>query len=108
MPHEFLNVLHPSSNPIWRIASLGLVLFFFAFVSKRKHLLATLLRLEGLILIAFVLISYRTSTGENFHTFVLVFLTLVACEGALGLSLLILIVRNHGNDYFRLINTLNC
>ena len=40
--------------------------------------------------------------------FVLFFLTLAACEGALGLALLVCIVRSHGNDNFVGFNMLRC
>ena len=40
--------------------------------------------------------------------FRLFFLTLAACEGALGLALLVSIVRTHGNDNFRRFRVLKC
>lgn len=86
----------------------GLLLFAYAFVSKRKQLLATLLRLEGLILLVFFLLGYSRSRLIGLRRFILVFLTLVACEGALGLSVLISIVRRHGRDYFNSLNSLIC
>nr|BBB16280.1 NADH dehydrogenase subunit 4L [Pagurus minutus] len=79
--------------------SMILVSFFmvfsglWSFVSYRKHLLNTLLSLEFIMLGIF---------------FLLFFLTLAACEGALGLSLLVSIVRSHGNDYFNSFSTLGC
>uniref|UniRef100_A0A3Q2YWT0 NADH-ubiquinone oxidoreductase chain 4L n=1 Tax=Hippocampus comes TaxID=109280 RepID=A0A3Q2YWT0_HIPCM len=65
----------------------------WVFVAKRKHLLNTLLRLEVL--------GYESY-------FILFFLTLAACEGALGLALLVSIVRSHGNDCFRKFRVLQC
>lgn len=85
----------------------GIFLFLIRFISKRKHLLRTLLRLEGLILIIFMLLS-QLRIVSNFYNFLLIFLSLVACEGALGLSLLVLIVRNYSRDYFKSINSLKC
>jgi NADH-ubiquinone oxidoreductase chain 4L len=35
-------------------------------------------------------------------------LTLTACEGALGLSLLVSLVRTHGGDNFNSLNALQC
>lgn len=79
-----------------------------AFVSNRKHLLNTLLSLEFIILGIFWLIMvYISSVGIETYL-VLFFLTLVACEGALGLSLLVSIVRTHGNDCFRTFRILQC
>ena len=40
--------------------------------------------------------------------FRLFFLTMAACEGALGLALLVSIVRTHGNDNFRSFRALKC
>lgn len=94
-------------NPLWLLIIQGTCLFLLAFVSKRKHLLATLLRLEGLILIIFIALSCLCSF-LNFYAFLLIFLSLVACEGALGLSLLVLIVRNYRRDYFKSMNSLIC
>nr|YP_010625203.1 NADH dehydrogenase subunit 4L [Procambarus dupratzi]WBG72643.1 NADH dehydrogenase subunit 4L [Procambarus dupratzi] len=71
-----------------------------SFVSNRKHLLNTLLSLEFMMLGVFwVMVMYIMSVGVEMY-FVLFFLTLGVCEGALGLSLLISIVCSHGNDYF--------
>lgn len=79
-----------------------------SFVSNRKHLLNALLRLEFIMLgiFWFMTIFLRRVGNEIYLT--LFFLTLVACEGALGLSLLVSVVRTHGNDYFNLFNSLQC
>nr|UPX88308.1 NADH dehydrogenase subunit 4L [Astacus leptodactylus]WRI60332.1 NADH dehydrogenase subunit 4L [Astacus leptodactylus] len=81
----------------------SLLMFFCgmsAFISNRKHLLNTLLSLEFLMLSNFWAMSlYFSSVGIEVYV-VLFFLTLGVCEGALGLSLLVSIVRSHGNDYF--------
>lgn len=79
----------------------------WSFVSKRKHLLSTLLSLEFIVLrlffyIFFVLLSYF----ELY--FLMYFLTLGVCEGVLGLGILVSIIRSHGNDYFRSFNILQC
>lgn len=81
---------------------------FIAFVSTHKHLLNALLRLEFIILgiFWFIVIFLRIVAKETYLT--IFFLTLVACEGALGLSLLVSIVRTHGNDCFTAFNSLQC
>jgi len=80
----------------------------WVFCRKRKHLLNTLLSLEYIILRVFWLIikSLRFMGQEIF--FSLFFLTFAACEGALGLALLVSIVRTHGNDQFINFNLLQC
>nr|YP_010164369.1 NADH dehydrogenase subunit 4L [Scyra compressipes]QRM82007.1 NADH dehydrogenase subunit 4L [Scyra compressipes] len=76
----------------------------WGFISNYKHLLNTLLSLEFLMLGIFWLVSLQmTSLGSEIY-FSLFFLTFAACEGVLGLSLLILIVRSHGNDQFSSFN----
>lgn len=78
------------------------------FISNRKHLLATLLRLEFIVLgIYTLLFIYLISLGLEIY-FTIVFLTFAVCEGALGLSILVSIIRTHGNDYFQTFRVLQC
>jgi NADH:ubiquinone oxidoreductase subunit K len=44
--------------------------------------------------------------GEQF--FLPIYLGIAACEGSLGLAVLVCLVRSHGRDKFILINTLGC
>lgn len=80
----------------------------WVFVSKRKHLLNTLLSLEYIILRIFWFICLHVCLLGYESYFVLFFLTLAACEGALGLALLVSIVRTHGNDCFSRFRVLQC
>nr|YP_009740468.1 NADH dehydrogenase subunit 4L [Ceratophysella communis]QID03195.1 NADH dehydrogenase subunit 4L [Ceratophysella communis] len=83
------------------IGSIFLVIFMsgmWIFSSKRKHLLATLLSLEFMVLGVFILFFMFISLSSYFYS--LVFLTFTACEGALGLTILISMSRTHGADYF--------
>ena len=80
----------------------------WVFCSKRKHLLNTLLRLEYIILSVFWLIVLLLCYMGYEIFFSLFFLTFAACEGALGLALLVSIVRTHGNDRFGHFNLLQC
>nr|AXS65867.1 NADH dehydrogenase subunit 4L [Tenebrionoidea sp. 10 KM-2017] len=69
------------------------------FSMKRKHLLSMLLSLEYLVVFLFFLMYlYLSKTGEM--NFSLVFLTFTVCEGSLGLSIMVSLIRTHGNDYF--------
>nr|YP_003433950.1 NADH dehydrogenase subunit 4L [Siphlonurus immanis] len=84
--------------------SLGILVF----VSSRKHLLATLLSLEFIVLSLYVfLFSYLSNLGSELY-FSMVFLTFAVCEGALGLSVLVSMIRTHGNDYFQSFSILQC
>ena len=78
------------------------------FVSVRKHLLNSLLRLEFIMLGIFFLMNNCLSLIGSELYFSLFFLALAACEGALGLALLVSIVRSHGNDYFGGFRSLEC
>nr|YP_009540733.1 NADH dehydrogenase subunit 4L [Pleoticus muelleri]AYQ22926.1 NADH dehydrogenase subunit 4L [Pleoticus muelleri] len=80
----------------------------WVFVSKRKHLLNTLLSLEYIMLSVFWFMSINLSSLGHEGYFVLFFLTLAACEGALGLALLVSVVRTHGNDCFSSFSVLQC
>ena len=96
-------------NNLYSITSIFVILRgFIIFTRHRKHLLNTLLRLEFIILgIFFCIIGCICFLGYERY-FVLFFLTLAACEGALGLSLLVSIVCFHGNDCFRSFRSLGC
>nr|APX39858.1 NADH dehydrogenase subunit 4L [Longitarsus tabidus] len=74
---------------------MGLVSFIF----NRKHFLLMLLMLEFIVIIMyFNMFLYLSLLNYEFF-FSMIFLTMSVCEGALGLSILILMVRMHGNDY---------
>nr|QWB85699.1 NADH dehydrogenase subunit 4L [Peithona prionoides] len=73
----------------------GLIVFSL----KRKHLLIMLLSLELMILsLYFNIFIYLSLVGNEFF-FSLIFLTMSVCEGVLGLSILVCMIRTYGNDY---------
>jgi NADH-ubiquinone oxidoreductase chain 4L len=84
------------------------ILACIVFISNRKHLLVTLLRLEYLILSLFLfLFIYLLRSCIEIY-FLIVFLVFRVCEGALGLSILVSMIRTHGNNYFQSFNSLIC
>jgi NADH-ubiquinone oxidoreductase chain 4L len=88
-----------------------LYLFFIgllAFVSRRKHLLSTLLSLELIVLSLFILLFIFLNLLSYELYFSIIFLTFRVCEGALGVSILVSIIRTHGNDYFNSFSLLQC
>nr|YP_002274311.1 NADH dehydrogenase subunit 4L [Parafronurus youi]ABY53358.1 NADH dehydrogenase subunit 4L [Parafronurus youi] len=92
------------------VVLLILVMFMgvLVFISNRKHLLATLLSLEFIVLSIYsLLFVYLISMGLEMY-FTMVFLTFAVCEGALGLSILVSMIRTHGNDYFQSFSVLQC
>lgn len=75
----------------------GLIVFRI----KRKHLLLILLSLEFVVISLYLNIFVYTRRLGNEQFFVIIFLTFRVCEGVLGLSILVSLIRTHGNDYFQ-------
>lgn len=69
------------------------------YCSVREHLLSTLLRLEFIVLGVFICLVRSLRGRSLFYS--LFYLIFTACEGALGLSILVIITRTHGGDYFK-------
>nr|ABJ55899.1 NADH dehydrogenase subunit 4L [Thuridilla gracilis] len=70
-----------------------------SFCSYQVHTLNILLSLEAIMLsLLVILYTYNSFSGLAMHPF-LVLLTFAACEAALGLSLLVSMLRLWGNDY---------
>nr|AYP72655.1 NADH dehydrogenase subunit 4L [Luperus sp. EMHAU-15070805] len=70
-----------------------------SFSLNRKHLLLMLLSLEFIVIaLYFNIFVYLSNMNYEFF-FSMIYLTMSVCEGALGLSILILMIRSHGNDY---------
>lgn len=92
----------------WRLPIFMIIVGIIIFVSSCKHLLSILLVLEFIVLSLFILLfTYlRYLNFEGF--FSIIFLTFRVCEGALGLSILVSIIRRHGNDYFQSFRILQC
>nr|YP_009131543.1 NADH dehydrogenase subunit 4L [Parnassius epaphus]YP_009764361.1 NADH dehydrogenase subunit 4L [Parnassius mercurius]YP_010722426.1 NADH dehydrogenase subunit 4L [Parnassius dongalaicus]YP_010722452.1 NADH dehydrogenase subunit 4L [Parnassius nomion]YP_010729970.1 NADH dehydrogenase subunit 4L [Parnassius tianschanicus]YP_010729977.1 NADH dehydrogenase subunit 4L [Parnassius jacquemontii]WDV10559.1 NADH dehydrogenase subunit 4L [Parnassius jacquemontii tibetanus]AIV00499.1 NADH dehydrogen len=76
------------------------------FVSKHKHLLIVLLSLEFIVLSVFFLMMIYLNYIEYEMYMLMIFLLFTVCEGALGLSILVSMIRTHGNDYFKSFNLL--
>nr|QNE85618.1 NADH dehydrogenase subunit 4L [Hybos culiciformis] len=93
---------------IWKLPFIMFILGILMFVSNRKHLLSMLLSLEfivlSLFLVLFIYLSYMSYEG----IFSMMFLTFSVCEGALGLSILVSMIRSYGNDYFQSFSVLQC
>nr|AXS65441.1 NADH dehydrogenase subunit 4L [Coleoptera sp. 19 KM-2017] len=80
----------------------GMLVFF----SKRKHLLLMLLSLEFIILSLYMLMFIYLSLYNYEYYFSMLFLTFCVCESVLGLSILVSLIRTHGNDFFFSMNML--
>lgn len=93
---------------VYYIPLVGVVAGLLSLVSRRKHLLRALISLEYINVNLFWFIAVLIANVGGRLYFGLFFLTLAACEGALGLALLVSIVRRHGNDNFSGFRVLNC
>nr|YP_009487741.1 NADH dehydrogenase subunit 4L [Anopheles gilesi]AWB98559.1 NADH dehydrogenase subunit 4L [Anopheles gilesi] len=90
---------------------LSMIMFLMgclSFVSSRKHLLATLLSLEYIVLSLFIFLFMFLNFMNYEVYFSMFFLTFSVCEGVLGLSILVSMIRTHGNDYFQSFSILQC
>nr|APX40365.1 NADH dehydrogenase subunit 4L [Stylosomus ilicicola] len=77
-----------------------------SFVLFRKHLLIMLLSLEFLVLSLYLgFFLFMGGLDQEFF-FSVIFLTMSVCEGAMGLAILVLMIRSQGNDYFMTMNML--
>nr|ATN23513.1 NADH dehydrogenase subunit 4L [Monolepta sp. EMHAU-15070824] len=89
------------------------MLIFFMFLSgiisftlNRKHLLLMLLSLEFIVISLYLNLYFYLSMSNYEYFFSMIFLTMSVCEGALGLSILTLMTRVHGNDYIMTFSSL--
>nr|UPL65594.1 NADH dehydrogenase subunit 4L [Leptocoris augur] len=89
-----------------------LILFMFfsgilTFSLARKHMLMTLFSLEFLVLVLFLYLFFFL-IHFGFELFMLlIYLVFAVCEGALGLGVLVNMVRSHGNDLLSSMSTLS-
>nr|AMW68030.1 NADH dehydrogenase subunit 4L [Drepanepteryx phalaenoides] len=97
------------------LISLNLFLSMMIFISgilvfslNRKHLLCVLLSLELIVLSLFFMMYMYLMNFDYELFFLMFFLVFSVCEGALGLSILVSMVRTHGNDFFQSFNMLRC
>nr|URX54418.1 NADH dehydrogenase subunit 4L [Rugitermes aridus] len=80
----------------------------WVFSSNRKHLLITLLSLEFIVLVLFTVICFYLCLFSYEFYFLMLFLVFSVCEGSLGLSILVSMIRGFGNDYFQSYSVLQC
>nr|YP_009732623.1 NADH dehydrogenase subunit 4L [Celypha flavipalpana]QHS71342.1 NADH dehydrogenase subunit 4L [Celypha flavipalpana] len=94
---------------IFDVLLLVMVMFLIGnliFISQHKHLLIILLSLEFMVLSIFLFMLFVMMYMYYNMYMLMVFLVFAVCEGALGLSILVSMIRTHGNDYFQSFNLL--
>nr|ALO71149.1 NADH deshydrogenase subunit 4L [Stenus comma] len=77
------------------------VMGLISYSLKRKHFLLMLMMLEFLIMLMYLYMFMMCLNFYNEFYLLMMFLTLSVCESSLGLSILVSIIRTHGNDYFK-------
>lgn len=90
---------------------LSFFLFFsgcVVFVRNLKHLLLILISLEFIVLSLFMYLLIYLNLFFLEQYFCIFYLVFTVCEGALGLSVLVSLIRSHGNDYFQSFSVLQC
>nr|YP_010414758.1 NADH dehydrogenase subunit 4L [Hybos grossipes]URT60158.1 NADH dehydrogenase subunit 4L [Hybos grossipes] len=93
---------------IWKLPFIMFIMGILMFVSNRKHLLSMLLSLEFIVLTLFLVLFIYLNYMDYEGIFSMMFLTFSVCEGALGLSILVSMIRSYGNDYFQSFSILQC
>nr|ALO71089.1 NADH deshydrogenase subunit 4L [Pselaphinae sp. 8 EF-2015] len=77
------------------------IMSLLVFSLNHKHLLLMLLSLELIVLSLFLnlfLMLVKLNIGIYFS---MIFLIMMVCESVLGLSILVSLIRTHGNDYIK-------
>nr|ALO77690.1 NADH deshydrogenase subunit 4L [Urodontus glabratus] len=82
------------------VSSIFMSLSGFVLYSLNVNIfLLMLLSLEFISLSLYLGLFCYLSMYSMEYFFLMMYLTMIVCEGALGLSILVLMVRVHGNDY---------
>nr|YP_009122995.1 NADH dehydrogenase subunit 4L [Strigamia maritima]AJK90879.1 NADH dehydrogenase subunit 4L [Strigamia maritima] len=76
------------------------------FVSRHSHLLVMLLGIEMVMLGVYGLGMSAYQLGEGVG--LLMFLVFLVCEGSVGLSVLVCVVRSHGSEMLSGFSLLEC
>nr|UHJ18874.1 NADH dehydrogenase subunit 4L [Psyttalia incisi] len=92
---------------MWMNLNLTMLTFLiscFFYTSYYKHILLTLISLE-FMMINLMMNMYMILIKLNFNMYLIaMFISIMICEGILGLSILVHMIRNSGNDYSLTLN----
>jgi len=94
-----------------RFSFLRIMIIFRAYISlflERGHLLLVLLLLEAVMLGLFSYLIFGLFAGLRNLYLCLVLIRFGACEAAVGLSLLVSLIRSHGNDFVSSLSIYEC
>nr|YP_010737989.1 NADH dehydrogenase subunit 4L [Stenischia humilis]WEQ92399.1 NADH dehydrogenase subunit 4L [Stenischia humilis] len=90
------------------VVSFMFMMGFMKFSMNRKNLLVSLLILEYKVLIMFLMMYLCLNFCMFENYFLMMYIVFSVCESVLGLSILVSMIRTHGNDYFQGFNMLQC
>nr|ALO76195.1 NADH deshydrogenase subunit 4L [Dictyoptera aurora] len=79
---------------------------FIIFSFKCQSLLLMLLSLEFVVLSIYLMMFLMFHSYDFGFYFCLIYISMMVCESALGLSILVVMVRSYGNDYMQSLNVL--
>nr|AJT35533.1 NADH dehydrogenase subunit 4L [Phrixothrix hirtus] len=79
---------------------------FMSFFFNSNYLLLMLLVMEFIFLSLYFSLFFSLSLYFIEQYFVMVYLTFMVCESVLGLSLMLMMVRSYGSDYFQILSLL--
>nr|AML26582.1 NADH dehydrogenase subunit 4L [Staphylinidae sp. BMNH 1274708] len=91
------------------ISLLFIMMYFIGlimFCMMCKHFLMMLLSLEFIMMSLLLGLFFMLMNFNYEMYFLMIFMIMVVSEGVLGLSILVSIIRTHGNDYFYNLNML--
>nr|YP_010478290.1 NADH dehydrogenase subunit 4L [Nesophrosyne sp. 29 GMB-2012]UVI59734.1 NADH dehydrogenase subunit 4L [Nesophrosyne sp. 29 GMB-2012] len=74
------------------------IMSIFSLLLIRKHIFLCLLSLEYVVLSLLMMYSYYFIFTSGFYMLIIMMVFFV-CEGVLGLSVLVSLIRCHGNDF---------
>nr|DAB41899.1 TPA_asm: NADH dehydrogenase subunit 4L [Uniomerus tetralasmus] len=85
--------------PIMGVGVMGVLVGGICLMSQRKSLFGILLSMEVFTLSVYVMIFSGVYFVSSLNSICLIFLSFGVCEAALGLSVLVSLVRSTGSDY---------
>nr|YP_009773435.1 NADH dehydrogenase subunit 4L [Acanthochitona avicula]QIZ12684.1 NADH dehydrogenase subunit 4L [Acanthochitona avicula] len=92
-------------NPLLTLGLLSSVSALITICLQRKHILNALIILEILMVSIFLILISLAAALHNEGLMIFIILTLAACEASMGLAMLVILIRTHGNDYMTSISS---
>nr|UZT27008.1 NADH dehydrogenase subunit 4L [Xylosandrus sp.] len=92
------------------IDSVSFVILFFcglvSYILSNKHFLLMLISLEVMVLAVYMTLFFYFVQFGSESLLNMIYLSMSVCEGALGLALLVILIRTHGMDMVMIFDSL--